>query len=294
MLDSLDPLTAVPIWDPSEWRCCGVVPTTFRLLSDSVQGVRHFELPGSSGVVFQLCMEDRPSWLTFSARRGFPHLTLEKLHLLWNEYGIDVAGRKPHLLADMLRAVCEWFLGKLSPQEWAHIESRRRAITQREMWHSVVEENPDLVRDFCHEQDMPEVQKPCKSRAPRPTDAPAATGGATSVTAGGSGCDPCPAASSCVGRFSLHSRRAFTAKPMRPRCCLSARVPPSRLSTTAHGNVNISRARRLPQAILSLSTKSQASASSMRKHWPKSPGGLGASTTRSEGWRHAHSTSIPS
>lgn len=196
MLHSADPFQVVSIWEPSEWRCCGAVPATFRLLDESVRGVRPFDLPNSSGVVFHLCREEHPGLLKFSARRGFPHLTLEKLHLLWNDQGIQVVGRKPHLLADVLRAVREWFLGALSSGEWAEIQSRRRAITQREMWHSVLEENPDLARDFCHEQDMPEVQKGRKTRAPRLAGAPAEPSGASSSKATVGGCDPCPAASS--------------------------------------------------------------------------------------------------
>lgn len=196
MLDSHDALKTVSIWDPSEWRCCGVVPTTFRLLGERARGVRPSDLPNSSGVVFQLRLEDHPGLLMFSARRGFPHLTLEKLHLLWNDQGIQVVGRKPHLLEGVLKAVCEWFLGPLSSEDWAEIQSRRRAVTQREMWHSVVDENPDLARDFCHEQDIPEVQKGCKTRASRPADARAEPDGAKSPKATGGGRDPCAAASS--------------------------------------------------------------------------------------------------
>lgn len=162
--DAIQPIT---IWDPDCWKCCEVTPTSMRLC-ENMGGLRSSDMPLGGGVIFKVVSEERPGLLKFSAFRGFPHLTLEKLHMLWNKYEVEVSGRKPHLLADVLKSLCEFFLGvSLSPEAWDGVQARRRAITHRDLWHSVVEDNPELYRDFVHEQDLPDVQKDSKPRAPR-------------------------------------------------------------------------------------------------------------------------------
>lgn len=247
VLDSSDnPWVVLTIWDPDEWKCCEVAPLTHDLAQASA-GSLSAHLPPGSPNVFELGLEEEPELIRFSARRGFPHMTLEKLHLLWHELIVEHDGRKPHLLVDVLQALCEWVLGGLAAQQWEAVQEKRRSYTNRDLWHSVVEEHQEFVKDFCHETDVDVIapQKPRKERSvvnkptppekAAPTENPkAAVGAASSSSGSGAG-----SSSDAAEQPEQPKRRKLMAKfeeivLHRPRRWHSFSVKGSTISLVAH------------------------------------------------------------
>lgn len=148
------------IWDAHEWQCAAVAARDPGCLAAGFRkGLPDWQ------VVFELVPETEGGLLAFSAWRGFPHLTLEMLDRLWREQEIKVSGRKPTLLLEVLRVLCEFFLGALAEEDWGAILVRREACSGRK-WKSIVEDNAELTKTVTAERDHPEVSKP-RAAAPK-------------------------------------------------------------------------------------------------------------------------------
>lgn len=149
------------VWDLTKWQCAEV---TARDPAALAHGLRA-GLPASQ-VVFQVDLATERRLLAFSALRGFPHLTLEMLDRLWRGEEVKTQGKKPTLLMDVLRHLCEWVLGgSLSDEDWEAILARREAVTGKR-WQSVVQANEELAKAVAIEKDHPEVSPaPPKKRS---------------------------------------------------------------------------------------------------------------------------------
>lgn len=119
MTGSGDPWQVETVWDLTEWQCAEVVVRDPAALAHGLCA----GLPASQ-VIFEVEPDSERRLLACAALRGFPHLTLEMLQRLWKGEEVQVAGRRPTLLLEVLRPLCEWFLGAPSEAEWSTILAR--------------------------------------------------------------------------------------------------------------------------------------------------------------------------
>lgn len=78
------------MWDTSDWECICVVLRDVDTVAAEA-GV-HIESFSGAAVVFEL-VGPNTSLLKYSARHGFPHMSLEMLERFWREHEIPCDGR---------------------------------------------------------------------------------------------------------------------------------------------------------------------------------------------------------
>jgi len=146
----------ITIWDPSEWKLMGLLPRVASWVQGSF-GISTSR-PDLNGVSFQLCPETQDDLLKYSAKHGFPHMSLDNLKKLWVEIGCKVQGRKPVLLADVLKALVTFVLGSLTEDEWKEVVAKRSSLMAQHIWRSAIEDNPELAKEAVHEADHEQVE----------------------------------------------------------------------------------------------------------------------------------------
>ena len=84
-------------------------------------------------------------------------MSLESLKKLWFQIGCKVQGRRPVLLADILKALVTFVLGSLTEDGWKEVLAKRSSLMAQHIWRSAIEDNPGLAKEAVHEADHEQI-----------------------------------------------------------------------------------------------------------------------------------------
>lgn len=205
------PWRQVCVTDETVWRAMALRPRSPAFVREKfhIDTTLYEDL---RGVSFELEPGPACELLDFATQHAFKHMTLAQLNLLWTHLDVPSQGGRPTLVKDVCRGLLFHILGEMSEQDFEEWYSQREARSSS--WASVVEDNPELVKDVVDEKEPAEVEKGVTaakrkrvgapaSSAPRPVNSAASEPAAAAA----SSCDAAPAqAGSQRIRVPVHAR----------------------------------------------------------------------------------------